>query len=184
MGSKSKSNDQKPSRRSRKRKLRTTVQDSLPENIPSQKAGTLDEEPSVKSPELAETSLEALHHGDGQLEDENTSKPTARPDEREEESRSPHQDGLDQDQNSLPKEDATKSLDPHSDEAAEEAFKKFYLRKVTEELAEDLDKARSASDFSERSLPILIEALQQGVKTFSKEERIRIGRIGVGIGQS
>ncbi|KAL9094838.1 MAG: hypothetical protein Q9165_002787 [Trypethelium subeluteriae] len=63
-----------------------------------------------------------------------------------------------------------------SDLEAEEAFKNFYLRKVTEELAEDLDKARSASDFSERSLPILIEALQQGVGTFTKEERIRIGR--------
>ena len=64
-----------------------------------------------------------------------------------------------------------------SESAAEESFQSFYLRKVAEELAEDLDKARSASDFSERSLPILIQALQQGIGVFSKEERIRIGRV-------
>lgn len=83
-----------------------------------------------------------------------------------------------------PEEPADQAPDSSSDAAAEEAFKKFYLRKITEELAEDLDQARSAPDFSERSLPILIEALQQGVGTFSRDERIRIGRIGLGVDRS
>ena len=53
-------------------------------------------------------------------------------------------------------------------------FASFYLRRVTEELADELDKIRSANDFSESSLPILIHALQQGQNIFSEEEKRRV----------
>lgn len=53
-------------------------------------------------------------------------------------------------------------------------FASYYLRKITQELADDLDKIRSANDFSERSLPILIHALQQGQGIFSEEEKAMI----------
>jgi len=50
-------------------------------------------------------------------------------------------------------------------------FESFYLRTITKELSDDLDKIRSANDFSEKSVPILIHALQQGHKIFSDEEK-------------
>ncbi|KAF2657827.1 hypothetical protein K491DRAFT_676947 [Lophiostoma macrostomum CBS 122681] len=55
-----------------------------------------------------------------------------------------------------------------------EDFTSYYLRKVTTELADDLDKVREASDFSSRSLPLLIHLLKQGESTFSVEERRRL----------
>jgi len=55
-------------------------------------------------------------------------------------------------------------------------FASFYLRTITKELSDDLDKIRSANDFSEQSVPILIHALQQGHQIFSNEERERIMR--------
>jgi ribosome assembly protein 3 len=42
------------------------------------------------------------------------------------------------------------------------------------ELQDDLDKLRSASDFNESSLSILISALRQGEAVFSAEEKKRI----------
>jgi ribosome assembly protein 3 len=42
------------------------------------------------------------------------------------------------------------------------------------ELEEDLDKIRSAGDFQDSSLPILISALKQGERIFSSEEKNRI----------
>jgi ribosome assembly protein 3 len=55
-------------------------------------------------------------------------------------------------------------------------FASFYLRHITQELADDLDKIRSANDFSEKSLPILIHALKQGEAIFSDEEKAMIMR--------
>lgn len=65
------------------------------------------------------------------------------------------------------------------DSDAEEAFTSFYLRKVTTELAEDLDKLRSAQDFIEKSIPMLVDALKQGRSCFTKDERVSIGRSAV-----
>ncbi|TKA66982.1 hypothetical protein B0A49_07156 [Cryomyces minteri] len=62
---------------------------------------------------------------------------------------------------------------------AEEAFQQFYLRQVTAEFAEDLDKIRAAGDFSDRALPVLVGALRQGTACFSAEERRRVGRAAV-----
>lgn len=55
-----------------------------------------------------------------------------------------------------------------------ETFGSFYLRKVTLELQDDLDKVRSAGDFNQASLSTLITALQQGESTFSQTEKDRI----------
>lgn len=53
-------------------------------------------------------------------------------------------------------------------------FESWYLRRVTAEFAEDLDKVRSAGDFKESSVPILIRALEQGSGMFTQEEKARI----------
>ena len=63
---------------------------------------------------------------------------------------------------------------PESWQDSKRDFASFYLRKITEELADELDKVRSANDFSEGSLPILIHALQQGQSIFSEEEKRRV----------
>lgn len=66
---------------------------------------------------------------------------------------------------------ATKDAD------AESAFESFYLRQLTSEVAEDLDKIRSAGDFSDAaSLGLLVSALKQGGACFSREERLGVGR--------
>ncbi|MCJ1399301.1 hypothetical protein MMC11_002503 [Xylographa trunciseda] len=53
-------------------------------------------------------------------------------------------------------------------------FESFYLQAVTREFADDIDKVRNASDFKDSSLPILIEALRQGVGIYGEEERERV----------
>ncbi|KAF2667045.1 hypothetical protein BT63DRAFT_458005 [Microthyrium microscopicum] len=67
-----------------------------------------------------------------------------------------------------------KLQDSHPDQSRNSDFDAFYLRKVTMELQEDLDKIRSAVDFKDSSLPILISALQQGSSLFSEAEKSRI----------
>lgn len=59
------------------------------------------------------------------------------------------------------------------DEASPE-FTSFYLQQATQELAEDLDKARTADDFKGDALPMLIKALQQGTALFTPAEQKRI----------
>lgn len=59
-------------------------------------------------------------------------------------------------------------------ERPEEDFTSIYLRKITTELADDLDKVREANDFTNRSLPMLIHALKQGESIFSAEEKRRV----------
>ncbi|KAF2242128.1 hypothetical protein BU26DRAFT_610490 [Trematosphaeria pertusa] len=55
-----------------------------------------------------------------------------------------------------------------------EDFTSIYLRKVTAELADDLDKVREANDFKASSLPMLINALKQGESIYSAEEKRRV----------
>jgi ribosome assembly protein 3 len=59
-----------------------------------------------------------------------------------------------------------------------EVFTKFYLQRATTEFAEDLDRIRSTEDFKDDALAILINALQQGVSTFSIQEQRRIVTAG------
>ncbi|GAM84875.1 hypothetical protein ANO11243_028770 [Dothideomycetidae sp. 11243] len=63
-----------------------------------------------------------------------------------------------------------------TDAQAEAEFADFYLQKVTAEFSDDLDKLRSAPDFKESSIEVIVQALQQGQSCFEKEDRIRIGR--------
>jgi len=51
---------------------------------------------------------------------------------------------------------------------------------ITREHADDLETLRSASDFTDRSLPLLIRALRSGVNIFDKEEKAAI----VGLAQA
>jgi hypothetical protein len=56
----------------------------------------------------------------------------------------------------------------------DEDFDAIYIRKITTELADDLDKVRSAQDFKANSIPMLIHALKQGESLFSAEEKRRV----------
>lgn len=58
--------------------------------------------------------------------------------------------------------------------AAAAAFPSWYLRTITQELAEDLDKVRGAPDFGDAALPLLVHALQQGEACFSQVEKARV----------
>jgi hypothetical protein len=62
----------------------------------------------------------------------------------------------------------------------EQAFESFYLKEATKEFANDLDKLRSAPDFRDGSVGVLIEGLRQGTACFEIGERRKIGEGGVG----
>ena len=53
------------------------------------------------------------------------------------------------------------------------SFEALYLRQATAEFADELDRLRGAADFSDRSVPMLVEALRQGAARFSEAERRR-----------
>ncbi|KAI4153141.1 MAG: hypothetical protein L6R39_001664 [Caloplaca ligustica] len=53
-------------------------------------------------------------------------------------------------------------------------FDSFYLKQVTAEFADDLDKLRNASDFNENSVPILIDALKATAGVYSDEEKAKV----------
>ncbi|KAF2122096.1 hypothetical protein BDV96DRAFT_137135 [Lophiotrema nucula] len=55
-----------------------------------------------------------------------------------------------------------------------EDFTSIYLRKITAELGDDVVKLRDASDFTDRSIPLLRHALTQGASIFSDEEKRRV----------
>ncbi|KAI4176199.1 MAG: hypothetical protein LQ346_007936 [Caloplaca aetnensis] len=56
----------------------------------------------------------------------------------------------------------------------ERDFESFYLKQVTAEFADDLDKLRrNASDFNEKSVPILIDALKATADVYSEEEKAK-----------
>lgn len=68
----------------------------------------------------------------------------------------------------------TQTQDPKD---PEKAFEDFYLKQATREFANDIDKLRSAPDFNERHVPVLIQALRQGTGCFSREERVKVGGV-------
>ena len=53
-------------------------------------------------------------------------------------------------------------------------FDQYYLQGVTAAFADDIDKIRGAGDFTDSSLPMLIEALRQGVSIYGQAERERV----------
>ncbi|KAL8841353.1 MAG: hypothetical protein Q9170_000984 [Blastenia crenularia] len=53
-------------------------------------------------------------------------------------------------------------------------FESYYLKQVTTEFADDLDKLRNASDFREDSLPILINALKGIARGYGEEEKAKV----------
>jgi len=53
-------------------------------------------------------------------------------------------------------------------------FTSYYLHRATQEFAEDLDKVRTAEDFKNDALNVLVNALQQGTAMFSPEEQRRV----------
>ena len=63
---------------------------------------------------------------------------------------------------------------PQSSLPSKEDFESYYMKRVTAEFADDIDKLRHAPDFSEQTVPVLIEGLRQGSKGFSEEEKERV----------
>ena len=66
-----------------------------------------------------------------------------------------------------------------SDAKVSAAFTKFYMQRMATEFSEDLDRLRSADDFKDDAIPLLINALQQGTSLFSIGEQRRIVMAGV-----
>ncbi|KAI9150161.1 hypothetical protein HJFPF1_09916 [Paramyrothecium foliicola] len=60
-----------------------------------------------------------------------------------------------------------------SDAEVQSQFSSLYLQHVTKELAEDLDKVRTADDFKADSISFLVHALQQGATQFSIADQRR-----------
>lgn len=58
-----------------------------------------------------------------------------------------------------------------TDQQVQDEFTSYYLQRVTQEFAEDLDKVRGAEDFKNDALPLLIAALGQGTALFSPQEQ-------------
>jgi ribosome assembly protein 3 len=59
------------------------------------------------------------------------------------------------------------------------------MQHLTAELAEDLDALRTADDFHDAALPILVHALKQGTAVFSEADMRRVvveGSAGKGKG--
>ncbi|KAK3320058.1 ribosome-assembly protein 3-domain-containing protein [Cercophora scortea] len=61
-----------------------------------------------------------------------------------------------------------------TDQQVASEFTSYYLSRVTQEFAEDLDKVRAADDFKNDAIQLLVNALQQGTALFSPEEQRRI----------
>lgn len=59
------------------------------------------------------------------------------------------------------------------------AFNRYYMQRVTTELAEDLDRVRGADDFQDSAIKVLISALQDGTDVFSKREKKRVVMSGM-----
>ena len=57
------------------------------------------------------------------------------------------------------------------DPEAEARFEEYYMRQLTSEFGDDLNAVRQARDFGEKSLPMLVKALRQGVNIFDTEEK-------------
>ncbi|KAH7322978.1 ribosome-assembly protein 3-domain-containing protein [Stachybotrys elegans] len=53
-------------------------------------------------------------------------------------------------------------------------FSSYYLQRTTQELADDLEKVRTAEDFKADSVSFLVEALQQGAGQFSAQDQKRV----------
>ncbi|KAL8956615.1 MAG: hypothetical protein Q9183_006263, partial [Haloplaca sp. 2 TL-2023] len=61
-----------------------------------------------------------------------------------------------------------------SSEPEETDFETFYLKQVTAEFADDLDRLRNANDFNEKSLPILVDALKGTAGTYSEKDKVKV----------
>ena len=63
-------------------------------------------------------------------------------------------------------------------------FESLFLRQATKEFADDIDKLRKAGDFTDKSVPILVDALKQGASLFNEEERkIAMSKRGANAGK-
>lgn len=60
------------------------------------------------------------------------------------------------------------------DAADNEEFQQFYMKLVTTEFGDDLEALRKSKGFNNNSLPILVEALKQGVNVFDADVQKQI----------
>jgi ribosome assembly protein 3 len=69
---------------------------------------------------------------------------------------------------------------PPTDAQISEDFTRYYMQRVAEEFAEDLDAIRTADDFKDSTLPLLVHALQQGTSIFPIGDKRRVVTEGTG----
>lgn len=63
-----------------------------------------------------------------------------------------------------------------AESASSDDFAAQYLRHVTSEFADEIERLRKAKDFRDSSVPILVEALKQGSEMYSVDERTRLAK--------
>ncbi|KAG8529290.1 uncharacterized protein KY384_005925 [Bacidia gigantensis] len=78
-------------------------------------------------------------------------------------------------------EDKEQAASHSNEERAAEDFGSRYLRQVTADFADDIEKLRTASDFKESSVPVLIQALKEGAANFTEKEKREMMDQGRGI---
>ncbi|KAK0611175.1 ribosome-assembly protein 3-domain-containing protein [Immersiella caudata] len=61
-----------------------------------------------------------------------------------------------------------------TDKEVSSEFTSYYLQRATKEFAEDLDKVRTADDFKNDAIHVLVNALQQGTAMFAPEKQRRV----------
>jgi len=91
-------------------------------------------------------------------------------------------------QEATPVKDAASTIDAPSQPATNTTkpkdlgaeFDAFYLRQLTLEFGNDLEKLRQAPDFKDSFVPVLVKALRQGSSLFSESEKKLVLGIGGG----
>jgi ribosome assembly protein 3 len=65
-----------------------------------------------------------------------------------------------------------------SDSEVQAEFEQYYLQRATRELGEDLDKVRTADDFKNDAISMLVHALKQGAEMWDLEDKRGIVEAG------
>ncbi|CCX16506.1 Similar to Ribosome assembly protein 3; acc. no. Q6C818 [Pyronema omphalodes CBS 100304] len=63
------------------------------------------------------------------------------------------------------------SLRQLQDPLSAQKFEEYYLQLVTQEFGDDLNNVRLSKDFGDKSLPMLVRSLKQGVNIFELDEK-------------
>lgn len=107
-------------------------------------------------------------------------EPRTKKRKRKEKERSSLEEGATEDAAS--NDAVTEAAAPAKPKDINSEFDAFYLRQVTAEFGNDLEKLRQAPDFKDAFVPVLVKALRQGASLFSESEKKLVLGMGDGNG--